>query len=58
MLSFLSLGDHPDPGMEPASTALQADFFFFYTEPPGKPIRIIRHELILFQTSIAKGILT
>ena len=28
-------GDLPDPGIEPSSPALQADFFFT-TEPPGK----------------------
>ena len=31
---FLSPGDVPDPGIEPRSPALQADF---YHEPPGKP---------------------
>ena len=41
-LSFLSLGDLPDTGMEPASTLpVEFFFFFFYTEPPGKPIRSI-----------------
>ena len=34
-LPFPSLGDLPDPGIEPVSTAL-ADGFFT-TEPPGKP---------------------
>ena len=49
-LSFLSLGDLPDPGIEPASPALQIDFFFFFnTEPPGKPIRSIRDKLIYFE---------
>ena len=35
-LPFPSPGDLPNPGMENASLALQADFFFFTTEPPGK----------------------
>ena len=35
-LPFLSLGDLPDPGIEPGSPALQADTLPF--EPPGKPI--------------------
>ena len=34
-LPFPPLGDLPDPGIEPVSTAL-ADGFFT-TEPPGKP---------------------
>ena len=29
-------GNLPDPGIEPGSPALQADFFFFPSEPPGK----------------------
>ena len=35
-LPFSSLGDLPDPGMEPASPALAGEFLT--TEPPGKPI--------------------
>ena len=35
-LLFLSAGDLPDPGMEPASPALAGRFFT--TETPGKPI--------------------
>ena len=32
---FPSLGDLPDPGIEPGSPALQADALL--SEPPGKP---------------------
>ena len=31
-----SLGDLPDPGIEPGSPALQADYLL--SEPPGKPL--------------------
>ena len=34
-LPFLSAGDLPDPGIEPRSSALQADAL--PSEPPGKP---------------------
>ena len=34
-LSFPSLGDLPDPGIEPGSPTLQADALL--SEPPGKP---------------------
>ena len=34
-LLFPSPGDHPDPGIEPRSPALQADTLL--SEPPGKP---------------------
>ena len=34
-LPFPSLGDLPDPGIEPRSPALQADSL--PSEPPGKP---------------------
>ena len=34
-LPFPSAGDLPDPGTEPRSPSLQADFLLF--EPPGKP---------------------
>ena len=34
-LPFLSAGDLPDPGIEPRSSALQADALT--SEPPGKP---------------------
>ena len=34
-LPFPSLEDLPDPGIEPGSTALQADALL--SEPPGKP---------------------
>ena len=36
-LPSLSIGDLPDPGIEPASPALAGGFFT--TEPPGKPWR-------------------
>jgi len=36
MLPFPSAGDLPDPGIEPGSPALQADFLL--SEPPGKPM--------------------
>ena len=36
-LPFPSLGDLPDPGIEPGSPALQADAL--PSEPPGKPDR-------------------
>ena len=35
-LPFLSLGDLPDPGIEPGSPALQADSL--PSEPPRKPL--------------------
>ena len=37
-LPFPSPGDLPDPGIEPASPALQADSLL--SEPPGKPISL------------------
>ena len=40
-LTFPPLGDLPDPGTEPASPALQADFLT--TEPPRKPSNCILH---------------
>ena len=36
MLSFLPLGDLPDPGIEPVSPALAGEFFT--TELPGNPL--------------------
>ena len=35
-LSFLTLGNIPNPGIEPGSPALLADSLL--SEPPGKPI--------------------
>jgi len=35
-LPFLSPGDLPDPGIEPASLALAGAFFI--SKPPGKPL--------------------
>jgi len=37
-LPFPPLGDLPDPGIEPTSPALQADFL--PSEPPGKQRKI------------------
>ena len=37
-LPFPSPGDHPNPGIEPRSPALQADALL--SEPPGKLTRI------------------
>ena len=39
-LPFLSLGDLPVPGIEPASPALAGRFFT--TEPPGKPLAVLQ----------------
>ena len=39
-LPFLSLGDLPVPGIEPASPALAGRFFT--TEPPGKPLGVLQ----------------
>ena len=41
-LSFPSLGDLPDPGIEPGSPALQA--YSLLSESPGKPGNIIKRE--------------
>ena len=43
-LPFPPPGDLPDPGIKPASPALQADSFT--TEPPGKPMNIRVHVCI------------
>ena len=40
-LPFTSLGDLPDPGIEPRSPALEADALT--SAPPGKPIESIKH---------------
>ena len=43
-LPFPSPGDLPNPGIEPGSPALQADFFT--TKPPGKPrLSVIRDQM-------------
>ena len=39
-LPFPSPGDLPDPGIKPASTALEGGFFT--TEPPGKAVSLMR----------------
>ena len=44
-LPFPSAGDLPDPGVEPGSPALQADFLPF--ELPGKPVWAVRVSLFL-----------
>ena len=41
-LPFPSLGDLPDPGIEPRSPSLQADAL--PSEPPGKPQRNLKRE--------------
>ena len=38
-LSFPSLGDLPDPGIEIAPSALASEFFT--TEPPGKTCEVL-----------------
>ena len=38
-LPFPSPGDLPDPGIEPRTSALQADSLS--SEPPGKPLGIL-----------------
>ena len=40
-LPFPSLGDLPDPGIEPMSPALAGGFFT--SKPPGKPLNIHTH---------------
>ena len=51
-LPFPSLGDLPNPGIEPTSPSL-ADGLFT-AEPPGKPydIRVHPNELILTRSSV------
>ena len=46
-LPFPSLGDLPDPGIEPRSPALQADSLT--SEPPGKPRvkQILSYEVVI-----------
>ena len=41
-LPFPSLGDLPDPGIEPGSPAFQADALT--SEPPGKSVRALEEE--------------
>ena len=36
-LPFSSLGELPDPGIEPGSSYFAGRFFFVPSEPPGKP---------------------
>ena len=43
-VAISSPGDVPDPGIEPKSPALRADALT--SEPPGKPFRPIKLELI------------
>ena len=42
-LPFTSLGDLPDPGIEPGSPTLQADAL--WSEPPGNPIHQFHRRL-------------
>ena len=42
-LPFPSAGDHPGPGIEPASPAFADEFFA--TEPPGKPSPTFKMEI-------------
>ena len=48
-LPFPSPGDHPDLGIKPKSSALQADSL--PSEPPGKPHRLIQYKMIITITS-------
>ena len=41
-LPFPPPGDLPDPGIEPASPALQADSLS--AEPSGKPVKYMKHK--------------
>ena len=45
-LPFLSAGDLPDPGIKPVSPALAGRFFT--TEPPGKPLALIKVLMTLY----------
>ena len=47
---FPSPGNLPDPGIEPMSPALQADFL--PSEPPEKPIYIC--QLCIYDTTMAR----
>ena len=46
-MPFPSLGDLPDPGIEPRSPSLQAEALI--SEPPGKPIHFHFHYLLLLK---------
>ena len=48
-LSFHSLGDLPDPGIEPTSAELASGFFT--TEPPGKPLSLPTNVIICLLSS-------
>ena len=50
-LPFPPAGDLPDPGTEPSSTALQADFLS--SETPGKPMQV--YPLLFLPTNFQKG---
>ena len=55
-LPFPPPGDLPDPGIEPTSLALQVFFFFFTTEPTGKPRGgILLFKKLMFQLSVILG---
>ena len=44
-LTFLSPGDLPNPGIEPGSPALQADFL--PSEPPGKLLIVLQRITVI-----------
>ena len=48
-LPFPSPGDLPDPGIKPASPALQADSL--WSEPPGKPKTSVLSKILAFTLS-------
>ena len=49
-LLFPSLGDLPDPGIEPMSPVLQADSLL--SEPPGKPLLMFMHVYTLWYVCV------
>ena len=49
-LLVLSLGDLPDPGIEPMSPVLQADSLL--SEPPGKPLLMFMHVYTLWYVCV------
>ena len=56
-LPFPPPGDLPDPGIEPISLEFQVVFFFFFTtEPTGKPRGgILLFKKLMFQLSVILG---
>ena len=57
-LPFPSAGDHPGPGIEPASPAFADEFFA--TEPPGKPFKwySLNSSLSSFLTTVLHSLLS